>query len=142
MKRRTFLTAVAGVGVTSLSGCLDSLPAPLGGPSVEQVKNNAESIPYNDLYRNIESHNGGYVHYTGANITDIPSATDTKEYLLSLPGGGYNDSRIIWGVWTGSPFRENDNVELWGVVQGLTEYNSLSGKQTVPKIEIVDMELV
>lgn len=52
------------------------------------------------------------------------------------------DYNYLYGTWEGDPFKRDDVVELWGTVNGTTTYMSLSGEQTVPEIEIVDMVLL
>lgn len=142
MRRRTLLSAItvtglgAGTGFLAATGRLDPLLSQLQPPSTEEVKQNAERISYQELYRNISEYEGSYVHYGNLRITDVISGEDTKKYLLMFNDGGYNDDRVLYGVWNGDPFRENDDVELWGIVRGLTTYTSLGGERSVPKIKI------
>lgn len=144
MERRTLLSALGTITLATITGCSE-LEDSLGGvtePSEEEVKQNAERIAYEELYRNISDYEGEYVYYNDVHITDIASGEGTKEYLFMFNGGGFTDDRVLYGVWEGDPFREQDRVELWGVVQGLTTYQSLGGKRSVPKIRIHEMNLV
>lgn len=141
MNRRQYLASAGAAAAMTLSGCLQQLPGPLGKPSVENVKENAETIPYDELYRNISSYEGQYVHYPYATITDVVSGTDTKQFIITVDDD-VTETDAIWGYWDGDPYERLDDVKLWGVVRGLKEYQSLTGETTVPRIELVDIELI
>lgn len=146
IRRRTFFRAAGLVGISAFTGCtgvLEEYANSDSEPSVQEVKANSETIPYDELYRNIGEYEGEYVHYGDVRISHIMEGQGSKEYLLDLPGGGRENSHILYGLWRGNPFREDDAVEIWGVVKGLRTYNDLLyGEQTVPEIEVVDMALI
>lgn len=142
MHRRHLISTTAVTTLAALSGCLESIENQLGGGrSVEDVKENAERVPYEELYRNISDYRDTPIYYPQARIADIISGQDTKEYILTFPGGGFNDDRVIYGLWNGDPYREGDTIELWGVVQGLTSYQSLTGERTVPEVRLREINL-
>lgn len=143
MNRRRAIATFATAGVTLTSGCsqLESITRQFTDPSVEEIKDEAENVQYEELYRNISEYEDKYLYWPQANITDIPSAQGTKKYILSLPNADFNDFNGLWGIWEGDPFRENDDVEVWGMVLGMKTYNSFLGQTTVPKIQIKAMNL-
>lgn len=138
MHRRHYLTTTAAtISLAALSGCLEDIENQLdGGRSVEDVKENAERVPYEELYRNISDYRDTPVYYPQARIADIISGQNMKEYILTVPGGGFTDEHVIYGLWNGDPYRDGDTIELWGVVQGLTSYQSLTGERTVPEVRL------
>lgn len=101
----------------------------------------AQRIPVNELFRNIDQYEGEYVRYGDLFVSDVVSNEGTKKYILGVRGGRIGDDRFLWGIWDGNPFKRMDDVRVWGVVRGLQTYESLGGNKTVPKIRIVDMEL-
>lgn len=142
MNRRTLLQAGSTLSLATIAGCAGQLES-LTGPSEDEVKENATTIEYDELYRNISEYEGDAVVYENLRIIGAPSNTDTKKYILMFNSDdGWNDPRTFWGVWDGDPFRENDVVKIWGVVEGLKTYTSLGGENTVPEIDIIDMERV
>lgn len=145
MRRRGLLQGLGVATVGSLAGCagrLEELTGSVGGPSAEEVKNNAETIKYDKLYRNIDEYEGEYVHYENLYLNDIVEGEGTKEYILTFPGGGFDDDRVLYGLWDGNPFKERDRITIWGVVRRLTTYQSLTGERSVPEVKLVDIELV
>lgn len=67
--------------------------------------------------------------------------SDNAAYLLSTSTGcvyldWYEDS-----VMRGNRLIEDDNVSVYGTFAGLTTYNSLIGKRTVPKVDVYFIEL-
>jgi hypothetical protein len=125
-----------------VSGLADTIQETVSPPSVEEVKQNSETVPYQELYRNISEYEGEYVHYDGLGLIDIVEGEGTKEYILDFPGGSFGDGRVLYGIWDGSPFQEGDDIEAWGIINGLRTYTSLSGEETVPEVELVDIELL
>lgn len=143
MDRRRALAGISTTTIAMLAGCssAEDLLNQVSEPSTQEVKDNAKQVPYEELYRNISDYESEPVYWPSAQINDIASGQDTKEYILTLPSGDFADSDILWGVWNGDPFEENDDVEVWGLVRGLKTYTSLTGEQTVPKIKIKAIQL-
>jgi hypothetical protein len=144
--RRSVLLGSGTATIGLLSGCagvLDRVSKQGSGePSVEEVKQNSESIPYNELYRNISEYEGEYIHYVESEVQDIAEGTGTKEYILTLPEHRVGNERILYAIWEGDPLKEGDHIEVWGIVQRLRTYESLTGEETVPEIKLVDVALI
>ncbi|WP_276257202.1 hypothetical protein [Halomontanus rarus] len=142
MNRREVLTAVSGGGFVALSGCSDVL-GDVTGHNVEEVKENAESIGYDDLYRNVNEYKGDPVTYSEIRITDVVETDDDyQEFILRHPDNDWGESKYLYGLWEGTLFRQDDTVTIWGVVNGTHTYMSLMGEQTVPELDLVDIELI
>lgn len=108
------------------------------------MKDNAKTIPYDELVRNISKYDGEPVFYPSVRISDFDVNTENRqEFVGVLETSTFGDGKYIWGVWTGSKrYREDDNVDIWAIVDGIKTYMSLTGERTVPRLDIVDMELV
>lgn len=137
MHRRVFLSLTVGGGI---AGCTTDTAIP-GGRSTADIKNESETIPYNELYRNINDYEGAAVHYDDARITDIDSTTERRqEFIIALDTASWTKEHYLWGVWSGDrKFRKDDEIEFWGTVTGLKTYTSITGERTVPRIEIADI---
>lgn len=143
MHRRHYLTSTVLAALASLSGCLDSLEETLGSQrSLEEIKEDAEQVPYDELYRNISEYQGQAIYYPQIRISDVVADTNASEYIYTVPGGDFNDSWHLYGHWDGDPYRDGDTVELWGVIKGMTSYQSLVGEQNVPEITVREMVLL
>jgi len=131
-----------------LSGCVDELEEDTPSPSeysTASVKSAAENVQYDELLRNIESYEGQAIHSTGE-ITQSFEDGDTFRLNISMERGDsglWDSSKNAIVIWDGSRYIEDDLVEFWGVVEGITEYETVMGStRTVPLISAVDMELI
>lgn len=142
MNRRRLLAGVSAAGLATGAGCLRSLEESRGDSS-ETIKEDAETIEYEKLYRNISDYEGEPVQYADLRLFEIAASEDGRqEYLLSLPDAEWGEDKTLYGVWNGDPFMEGDTVDIWGRVTGTKTYESLIDENTVPKIDIVEIELV
>ncbi|WP_254521897.1 hypothetical protein [Natrinema caseinilyticum] len=147
MNRRTALMAIPTVGLGSAGVVyydIDQSDIPvLNDPDVESVKENAETVPYDELYRNVSEYKGEPVTYSNVEITDIPESKDGyQEFILRLKTADARNGHYLYGLWNGDPFREDDMVELWGTVNGTKTYLTLTGEKTVVEVDLVDMKLI
>ncbi len=139
MRRRSLLQS-ATFGIFGLSGCAGQLES-ITGQSESEVKENAKTIDYDELYRNISEYEDEPVYYDRLILTGVLANEDKKDYLISIPGtSGYDAEGVFYVTWDGNPYREDDVVKLWGVVKGLETYSAVGGEYTVPKIEAVDIQ--
>lgn len=139
MNRRQYLLTIGGVA--GVSGCVGDLPQGYNSRPIDDIKDSAQTIEYEELYRNISDYEGQAVVYDGR-ISDIPTVEETyQEMIVSLPSSGIGETHAIWGYWNGDPYRELDEIRFWGVVRGLRTYTSLVGEKTIPEADIVDISL-
>lgn len=137
MNRRQYLITVGSITVASLAGCSEN-GGSIGGLDEEEVKNEAKSPSWDDLYRNISDWEGEPVHYSNVQISDIQDDNGSFNFLIEQ-----SDSNFIFCTWDGDPFKKDDNVNIWGVVKGTHTYtNTVGAEETVPEIELVDIQLV
>lgn len=143
MYRRGFLGVVA---IPATSGCIGDVQnsAPSSGPDPEEVRENAETVKYDTLVRNINEYEGEPVHYSDARITDIPEHTESRqEFIAILNDDEWMSDKYFWCIWTDEPqFREDDRIEFYGVVDGLKTYKSVLGDQTVPQIQVTEIRKI
>ncbi|WP_275737380.1 hypothetical protein [Halorhabdus sp. SVX81] len=142
MDRRECLGVIGAIGSLSIAGCSEELDNIVGGHDIEEVKENARSPRWEELYRNNSDWVGEPIHYADIRISDVSNTDGGFEMIIKHPDkDGFSGAEYLYCRWNGDPFQEGDNVDIWGVVEGLHTYNSLTGEQTVPEIDIVDIQL-
>ena len=107
---------------------------------IETVRNEAQSVGYEDLARNAESYTGDYVTGTATVVQTLegPDA-DYSVLVLSYDGRGGD---VVLGSWLGGRYLQGDIVTYWGEVLGTETYGTVNaGQLTVPAIAIADAEL-
>lgn len=119
-------------------------PTPTINPIV-QIKNYAQTIPYDDLFRNNENYVGKTVYYRGKIIQIMPVfgdnyiirvATKKSQYL------GYIED-ILYVDYKGTRYLEGDTIDLWAKVDGLETYSAVLGNPvTIPKVTALHTELI
>lgn len=141
--RRTLLTTTAATLTAATAGCISDLKDIAGVQrSVDEIKNDSQTLNYTQLYRQNSEYVGTAVHFPELHLFDyLNIESSPKKYLFNMPSGTYADNNTICGTWTGNPFNEGDTVEAWGVLDGLETYQSLTGKLSVPRIDIREMQL-
>lgn len=107
------------------------------------MKEEAETVPYNDLYRNISDYEGDAVEYESVHIKSFLEETEQSQtFVATLETHSFTDEHVIYCEWSGDTrYRDDDNVNLWGIVEGVHTYGSVTGDRTVPHIDVTDMEL-
>lgn len=140
MNRRKYLVTIGALGVSALAGCTEEIGS-IGRPDEQQVKEEADSPSWDELYRNNSKWEGEPVHYSGVRISDVREDNGSFDFLIEHPDSSFTDSNFLYCNWDGDPFKESDRVDIWGVVTGTHTYSSLGGEQTVPEIDLVDVQL-
>lgn len=103
------------------------------------IRENAEQIAYDELYRDVESYAGDPVTYDGTVVQNLEADTHFT-FLIALNN---DPSQLVYVSWTGGRFIENDTVRIWGEVLGIEIYQTGAGSErSVPAISIADMELL
>ena len=113
----------------------------LRGLPYAELRDAAESIPYNDLYRNAESHKGELLVYVGrlAHVSGSPEEGFFMRAQVTPPDSDF----VLWDDvialnYTGERFREDDIIERVGTSRGLMTYEALLGNEvTVPNIDVM-----
>lgn len=124
--------------VVGVSGCTDSSET----INPEELKSNSTAVTAKQLYSSSIS-NGSYVKMTGY-VLDIQDGTmriaQTKNYGYGVSGLDYDNDIMVTGDF-GSDFYENEEVNIWGVYQGSTSYDTaMGGKRTIPYLSSAIVE--
>ncbi len=102
-----------------------------------ELKANANSLTYDDLYRNNETYQGDLVYLKGEVIQVVAYGnSDNYELRVAITPSDYGYDDPVYIEYTG-PVRllEDDIVEIVGNVKGLRSYRSvLGGQVTIPEI--------
>ena len=140
MKRRAFVGMAVAVGVAGCS--VHDVESVVGlRPDEETVREEAKRIDVEELNRNISSYRGDPVTYRGR-VADLHEDTERKqEFTLTTPNHSVRSPEILFVVWRDKPrVHERDDIQIYGIVDGLHTYTSLVGEQTVPKIDAIAID--
>lgn len=113
--------------------------------SPEQIKAMAESPIYESLIRNIEYYEGKIVHYTGKIISVHDTGTNRYDLQVEVhckPWPATWDCDYLWVDYTGERLLENDRVEFWGRIIGLTQvkYAFTNAETTIPEVKALILD--
>lgn len=116
---------------------------------IEKLKTNAQTIPYKDLYRDIEANKNKQVHYKGKVIQVIDGYI--QQYRVYITQDKYDswddavlvtDSGKILDPDQHPKILDDDIIEFWGTVTGETSYEAVSGATiSLPEISAQMIEL-
>lgn len=125
MRRRELIVAT-GTAVVAASGCLGSGS---DGYDVDAVKSEAEQVSYDEMSE------GDRIHVERGRVRQVQAA-DSSRYFISTEEREDGWTNDIFGTWEGEGFEVDEEVELWGVVEGTLE--TQEGNE-IPEVTIVDM---
>lgn len=117
---------------------------PIPTITIDDIKNSASPISYDELMRNNDDYVGKIVYKRGEILQVSERRTD--QYVLRVATkwseyGYYED--IIWVEYKGDRLLEGDIIDVWGESKGLETYSAVLGNQiTIPKMDSVHTELV
>lgn len=161
MRRRAYLAAMTALGVAGCSTDSGSATNTTDGTGeqatptptptqtaasqfedVADVRAQAEAIPYDKLFRNIDEYRDDAVYYEYASVYQVIYG-DESDYLRmnvsttdevwqgDIAAWHFGDERIL----------EDDRMEVWGVIYGLYEYETTQGNtRTTPAIYLADYD--
>lgn len=121
-----------------------STPTPTPTPSIEQIKNDAQTITYDDLARYNEKYIGKMVYFRGKIRQVFPQSGDYYDLIIDTSGiYSLVEGRIYVSNYKGSRFLEGDTIDVWGKVNGLVTLKSVLGAESdLPKLTTLHAELV
>jgi len=115
------------------------------GPSrdPETVRENAQSVSWEDLFRNFEDHQDKAIYFEYAQIYQ---AIYEENYMYFQANVANNEEQFEGDValtWYGDErLLEDDYLEVWGVAVELITYETVQGNErTIPLLELIDFEL-
>jgi len=139
--------------VVGASGAIElttvNLPQATPTPTVNQYKTTAVSIPTDELTRNTEQYLGDTVYYSGTVLQVIENQrwfSDAVVYTIRIAVNGDYDKVVVAKITyeDGKGLRplDDDNINIWGTVEGRESFTTVLGAQvTLPMIAIDIMEL-
>ena len=135
------LVAVAGDTETSTAPAATATPV----LTFAELKERADRVTYEELYRNNETYQGDLVYLKGE-VIQVAADGNSDRYTLRVSitqtEYGYDDPVLVH--YTG-PVRllDDDIVELVGNVKGLRTYESIFGAPvTIPEITDAHLQLI
>ena len=144
MKRIIGIGVIIIFFVVGLSGCFEE-GMQTTDMSVEEIKNSAVNVSYDDLMRYIENYRGKTVYFRGG-VVQVQEVSGNEYNLRIATSGsyyiGYYDD-IIYVNYKGLRLLEDDIIDVWGYVKGLKTYTAVLGNEvTIPELDAFHLELV
>ena len=141
MRRRLYLSIVA----VSLSGCSERIATEYSRRTrnKSEIKADAESIPYDEINRRPDEYDGRAVVFSDVRVERFEVDNEnSQEFVGVLSSGEVFDADRVYFTWSDSPRLErNDEIHVWGVVDGLKTFQVGASEESIPRIEVVDVEL-
>ena len=151
---RKFLkwTAIIVGGLIGLIVVVSIIGSLFGGGSDSQVnvdpamttvnwntlKNSAERVSYDELFRNNERWEGKQVYYEGKIIQVIEDSGNKYQFRANVTKGEYSWDDDVFLRYSGDRLLEDDIIEFVGRVNGLLTYESIFGQKiTIPDITVI-----
>lgn len=102
------------------------------------LKNTAERVSYDELFRNNEQWEGKQVYYEGKIIQVIEGSGDKYQLRANVTKKEYSWADDVFLRYSGDRLLEDDIIEFVGRVNGLLMYESIFGQKiTVPDITVI-----
>ena len=100
-------------------------------------------IPYNDLFRNNESHVGKQVWYQAKVIQVIEEGGDKYQIRANVTREEYGWDDTVYLFYSGKRVLQDDIIEFVGTVEELLTYEAIFGQEvTIPAIRVTYSRLV
>jgi len=130
---------------TSDSYSFSNSPSPTLTPvitpvSLDQIKNSALIPPYTTLFKNINSYKGKVVYFRGKVLQLVSNGNNQYDLRIGTQEPDYNNN-VIYVHYAGNPMViEDEIVDVWGTVNGVADYNSVSGTTiSIPEVTAIDI---
>lgn len=117
-------------------------PTPGPTPTWAQWKESAEEIPYDDLFRYSEDHEGKRVYYQGSVIQVMERQGHARLRVNVTPAGFGLYSDTVYLRYADPPVRvlEGDLIEFVGRMNGTYTYESVMGADiTIPDLTVLSL---
>lgn len=139
------IACVGGPTAPDPAGSSTATPAivPSPTPSFDELKTQAAQIPYNDLFRNNETHVGKQVWYRAKVVQVLEEGEDEFHLRANVTEREYLWDDTVFLFYSGPRILEEDIIEFVGIVEELINYESIFGQKiTIPAIRVVASELI
>ena len=106
---------------------------------LDQLWAEAETVGYDDLFRNVDEHVGKVVTFRGEIVQVIDGSGARYSLRINVTRGTYSWTDTIYARYAGDRLLEDDVIDFVGTVQGLYSYTTIfGGRITLPEIVILD----
>ena len=112
-----------------------------------ELKADAKTIPYKELFRNIDKYKGEKIHYTGEVVQVIGDGNALSSMRVNITRGSYgywDDTVLVTSIdLNAEKTLEKDIIEFWGTVIGEESYQTVLGATvSLPSLSASVIELV
>ena len=102
------------------------------------LKDTAERVSYENLFRNNEEWKGRRVYYRGKIIQVIEGSGNEFQLRANVTKGEFSWDDTVFLRYSGERLLEDDVIEFVGRVNGLIKYEAIFGNEvTIPDITII-----
>lgn len=110
---------------------------------VQQRKQHAQTVKYDTLFRDIEQYRGETVYYKYASVYQVIYGESYDYLQMNVSTSSDRWQGDIAAYWLGDErLLEDDYMEIWGLVRGLYEYQTVQGNyRTIPSVQLIDYNL-
>ena len=106
---------------------------------IDRMWAEAQTIGYDDLFRNVNDHVGKLVKFRGEIVQVIDGGGARFSLRVNVTRGTYYWTDTIYARFAGERFLEDDLIDFIGTVQGLFTYTTIfGGRVTLPEIIVLD----
>lgn len=121
-------------------------PTPTPGPgnySAQTVRKNAETVSYDELFRNIDQYKGEAVYFEFGQIYQTIYEDDYTYIQMDVANNDDEwEGDVAATYWGDERLLEDDLIELWAVAEKLYEYETTAGDvRTIPLLTLVTYDL-
>ena len=110
--------------------------------SFEDLKADAQTIAYRELFRNSEQYEGQSFYFRGEVVQVMEEGRDKYDLRISL-GDIFDDEVVYLSDYEGQRILEDDIVEFVGESNGLVTYTATLGNRiTIPRLKALSVRLV
>ncbi|HHW42020.1 MAG TPA: zinc ribbon domain-containing protein [Syntrophomonadaceae bacterium] len=129
-----------------IGSCMNQTTMPEPTPSLEEFRTASSDLPYDDLARHIDDYKGSKVHYIGEVVQVMDNPPCLRVDVAPKDEYGFRKSSQVILVTrkdTSGRVLENDTVEFYGIVKGLTTYTSIFGQKiTIPEVTSYYLDVI
>ncbi|MYC06365.1 MAG: hypothetical protein F4X57_04215 [Chloroflexi bacterium] len=135
------------VAVALDGGFDDSGDARASNPSMpvrsfEELKADAQTISYRELFRNSEQYEGQSFYFRGEVVQVVEKGRDKYDLRIRL-GDIFDDEVVYLSGYEGQRLLEDDIIEFVGESIGLLTYEATFGNRiTIPQLKALSVRLV
>jgi len=131
------VAATARADEESVTATASAIP-----PEIDDIRDTAVTVTYDDLFRNNEVHVGKIVYYRGEVVQVMDAGGDQFQLRVNLTEDSFFWTDPVFVQYSGPRILDDDIVEFVAEVVGLMTYKAaLGGEITIPHLTALDLRL-